>query len=291
MIKIPSYIHFIQPGLMSSVQDLGRFGVAQYGIPYSGAMDRYALAQVNFILGNPKGAAALEMAHTGPELVFERDTRIVFAGAEADIYLNDRPLKYGHVTEILEDDHLVVKKIRKGQWLYMGIQGGFESESVFGSKSWYKGISPRDRVVKGDSICYLSEEERFYPPVETNAKIRSDWFRPNQINVYPGPEWHKLSTLLHNRILKKAFTISELINRMAYQLDEEIANELDPILTAPVYPGTIQLTPSGKLIILMRDGQVTGGYPRILQVDNISLNVLSQKRTGEKIKFSLLGEM
>ena len=290
MIKIPSYIYFIQPGLMSSIQDLGRFGSAQYGIPYSGAMDRYALAQVNFILRNPKGAAVLEMAHTGPEFVFERATRIVFAGAEADILLNGKPVKYGQVTEIQEDDHVLVKKIRKGQWLYMGIQGGFESESISGSKSWYKGISVRHKVAKGDSICYLSEEERFYPPVETKAKIRSDWFRPNQIQVYPGPEWHKLPQLLHNRILKKAFTISEHINRMAYQLEEEIANELTPILTAPVYPGTIQLTPSGKLIILMRDCQVTGGYPRILHVDNISLNILSQKRAGEKINFSLLHE-
>jgi biotin-dependent carboxylase-like uncharacterized protein len=288
MIKIPSYIHFTQPGLMTSIQDLGRFGATQYGVPYSGAMDRYSLAQVNFILGNPKGAAVLEMAHTGPEFVFERATRIVFAGAEADIYLNGRPVKHGQVTEIQEDDYLIVKKIIKGQWLYMGIQGGFESETVIGSKSWYKGVSPRDKVVKGDSICYLSEEERFYPPVVTNAKIRSDWFRPSQINVYPGPEWHKLSTLLHNRILKKAFTISDLINRMAYQLEEEIANDLDPILTAPVYPGTIQLTPSGKLIVLMRDSQVTGGYPRILQGDNTSLNVLSQKRAGEKIKFELV---
>ncbi|MFD2201139.1 biotin-dependent carboxyltransferase family protein [Shivajiella indica] len=288
MIKIPSYIYFIQPGLMTSVQDLGRFTGAQFGIPYSGAMDRYALAQVNFILGNPKDAAVLEMAHIGPELVFERATRIVFAGAEADVYLNDKPVKYGQVTEIREDDHLAIKKIRKGQWVYMGIQGGFESESVSGSKSWYRGITPRDKVVKGDSICYLSEEERFYPPVETNAKIRSDWFRLNQINVYPGPEWHKLSSLLHNRILKKAFTISDLINRMAYQLEEEIANELEPILTAPVYPGTVQLTPSGKIILLMRDGQVTGGYPRILQIDNISLNILSQKRPGDKIKFNLI---
>lgn len=288
MIKLPSYIHFVQPGLMTSVQDLGRFGLAQYGIPYSGAMDRYAVAQVNFILGNQKDAAVLEMSGTGPEMVFESETRIVFAGADTELLLNNKPVKYGQVIEIQPDDQIVVKRIKKGQWAYMGIQGGFESEVVAGSKSWYPGITPRTRVSKGDSICYLSEAERYHPPVETKAKIRSDWFRLSKIKVYPGPEWDLLPRLLHNRILNKAFKISEMIDRMAYQLEENISHELEPILTSPVYPGTVQLTPSGKLIILMRDAQVTGGYPRILQVENASLNVLTQKTPKEKITFKLI---
>ncbi|EOZ98703.1 Allophanate hydrolase 2 subunit 2 [Indibacter alkaliphilus LW1] len=272
---------------MSSIQDLGRFGLAQFGVPYSGAMDRYAVAQVNFILRNPKDAAVLEMTGIGPEMVFESETRIVFAGAEVEALLNGKGIKYGQVIEIQPDDHLVVKKIKKGQWAYMGIQGGFESETIAGSKSWYGSITPRTKITKGDSVCYLSEENRFYPPVETKAKIRSDWFRNSKIQVYPGPEWELLPKLLHNRILNKSFTISDMINRMAYQLEEVIAHDMEPILTSPVYPGTIQLTPSGKLIVLMRDAQVTGGYPRILQVENASLNVLTQKRTGEKITFNI----
>lgn len=289
MIKVPSYIHFTKPGLMTSVQDLGRFGLAAYGVPYSGAMDRYSLAQVNFLLSNKKGSAALEMSNMGPEMVFERATRIVFAGAEADIFLNGKKnIKNGQVIEIQENDQIMVGKFRKGQWLYMGVQGGFETEEVAGSRSWFAHITPRERAVKNDEICYLSEEERFYPPVETKARVRSDWYRTTQISVYPGPEWDKLPQLLQNRILKKTFTVSDMINRMAYQLKEEISNELSPILTAPVYPGTVQLTPSGRLILLMRDAQVTGGYPRILQIENISLNVLSQKKSGEKIKFSIL---
>jgi biotin-dependent carboxylase-like uncharacterized protein len=289
MIKVPSYIHFVQPGLITSVQDLGRFGSAQFGIPYSGAMDRYSLAQVNFLLSNPKGASVLEMSNVGPEMVFERPTRVVFAGAVAEIYLNKKKtIKNGQVLEITDNDFIQIGKIKKGQWLYMGIQGGFETEEVAGSKSWYPNITPRFKIKKNDEICYLSEEERFYPPVESRAKVRSDWYRTSEIKVYKGPEWQYLPKLLQNRILKKSFTISEILNRMAYLLVEEIANDLSPILTGPVYPGTVQLTPSGKIMVLMRDAQVTGGYPRILQVDNISLNVLSQKRPGEKIKFSIL---
>lgn len=289
MIKIPSYIHFTQPGILTTVQDLGRFKLAQYGVPYSGAMDRYSLAQVNFLLQNQKGASVLEMASMGLEMVFERPTRIVFAGAEAEIVYNKKEnILNGQILEIQEEDVIKIKNFKKGQWLYMGIQGGFETEEVAGSKSWYPQVTPRDKIKKNDSICYFAEEERFFPAIQPTAKVRSDWYANHLIHVYPGPDWHLLPKLLQNRILKKSFTVSELINRMAYQLKEEISNDLPQILTAPVYPGTIQLTPGGKLIILMRDAQVTGGYPRILQVDNVSLNVLSQKRAGEKIKFSIL---
>ena len=74
---------------------------------------------------------------------------------------------------------------------------------------------------------------------------------------------------------------------MAYQLENLIANKLDQIITSLVLPGTVQLTPSGRLIILMRDCQTTGGYPRILQLSESSINLLSQKKVGDKIKFKL----
>ena len=158
---------------------------------------------------------------------------------------------------------------------------------VGNSRSWFPGVTPRSRVVKGDSITYLYED-RYFPPEDSHSKIKANWYKDNVLKVFAGPEWEQLPKLLHNRILSKTFTVSEQINRMAYQLEENIENDLEPILTAPVYPGTIQLTPSGKLIVLMRDAQVTGGYPRILQVDIHSLNILAQKRSGEKIKFSII---
>ena len=287
MIKTPAYIHFHQPGLMTSVQDWARYDLVTYGVPYSGVMDRISMTLVNHLLHNPENAAVLEMAHVGPKMVFEMPTRIAFAGAEADIYHNDRPVKLGEIIEIEEDDVVWVKKFRRRQWLYMGIQGGLESEMVGNSRSWYVSVTPREKVIKGDTICYLYEE-RYFPPENSHSKIKANWYKDNVLKVYPGPEWDQLPRLLHNRILSKTFTISELINRMAYQLEEGMENDIPPILTAPVYPGTVQLTPGGQMIILMRDAQVTGGYPRILQVDIHSMNILAQKRAGEKIKFSII---
>ena len=75
---------------------------------------------------------------------------------------------------------------------------------------------------------------------------------------------------------------------MAYQLQESLENSLEPILTSGVLPGTVQLTPSGKLIILMRDCQTTGGYPRVLQLKESAINILAQKYTGQQIRFKLV---
>ena len=109
-----------------------------------------------------------------------------------------------------------------------------------------------------------------------------------KIEVYRGPEFDKLSKIQKENLFNTLFTISNFNNRMAVRLKEKFKNELSQIWTAPVIPGIVQCTPDGSLIILMRDAQVTGGYPRILQLNNNSLNLLSQKNTEDKIRFKLL---
>ena len=95
-----------------------------------------------------------------------------------------------------------------------------------------------------------------------------------------------LNDIQKEQIKNQVFTISNLNNRMGYQLKEPIKNYLTQLLTSAVLPGTVQLTPSGKLIVLMRDCQVTGGYPRILQLSRNAINVLAQKATGNNIQFT-----
>ena len=106
--------------------------------------------------------------------------------------------------------------------------------------------------------------------------------------MYKGPEFDALNEDQKSKVLDAFFTISNTINRMAIQLEEKIANTLPSIITSPVLPGTIQLTPSGKLIVLMRDCQTTGGYPRVLQLSENSINHIAQKRMKEKCGFKLI---
>lgn len=287
MIKIPYDIMVLKPGLMSSVQDLGREGLASYGVPLSGAMDQTAMQLANHLLQNAKHAAVLEMASPGPELQFDGPARIVFTGALADIKRNNVPVSLGQVLEIEEGDRIAIGKFSKGTWLYMAIQGGIESESIYESRSWYAGISSQVRLEKGDKIPYLHELKP-YPSSLAHPKLTDSYFAKEIIPVYKGAEWHLLPDHLKRSLLTEPNSISSNISRMAYVLSASLPNTLGQILTAPVYPGTVQLTPAGSLIILMRDAQVTGGYPRILQVKEDALSGLAQKTPGSEVKFKLI---
>ena len=115
----------------------------------------------------------------------------------------------------------------------------------------------------------------------------SDFLFLKNINVSKGPEFKFLNSDDIFKLSNELFTISNN-NRMGYFFNEDICPNSFSIVSSPVIPGTVQLTPSGKLIVLMQDGQVTGGYPRILQLDNLSISVLSQKKQGDKIKFNFI---
>ena len=107
------------------------------------------------------------------------------------------------------------------------------------------------------------------------------------LNVFKGPEFNLLNTKAKKYLFKTKFTI-RANNRMAYNLEEKLPVRLKSIVSSPVLPGSVQLTPSGKIIILHRDCQTSGGYPRILQLDKKSLNHLSQLKSNEKIKFNII---
>ena len=131
---------------------------------------------------------------------------------------------------------------------------------------------------------------QYLSSVETkNAKVRfySSYFESPILKVTKGPEFSKLSLEQQELLCSQNFEVSKHNNRMAYQLLPLFHNSLDSIFTAPVLPGTIQLTPSGQLIVLMKDCQTTGGYPRVLQLTEESINILSQKFTGASVLMRL----
>ena len=121
----------------------------------------------------------------------------------------------------------------------------------------------------------------------TNQEKIQKLILSDNIDCYKGPEYDRLSIKNKDILLKKEFSISNNHNRMGYILEQNLKNNINPILTSHVMPGTVQLTPGGKIIILMRDCQTTGGYPRILQLTNNGINMLSQKITNSVIKFNI----
>ncbi|MCH7400379.1 biotin-dependent carboxyltransferase family protein [Belliella kenyensis] len=287
MLKSNSKIRFIKPGLLTSVQDHGRFGYADFGVPYSGAMDQFSYSLANLLLDNGEEAAVLEMALLGPEMVFEMAATVVFTGALAEIFLNEIPQPIGKLLYLQPNDRVRIGHFIKGQWLYMGVKGGILSPIILESRSWFEGISDQ-KVASKDTIIHYTTDPDAAIPQNSHPKLTHAWFETNKIDVYPGPDWDILPEAIKQQLHEHKFTIGKLTSRMGIQLKSNLIHQIPDILTAPVYPGTIQLTPSGNLIVLMRDAQVTGGYPRILQVTDHSLNIIAQKTTSELVSFRIL---
>jgi len=280
-------ITVIKPGFYTTVHDEGRFGFAHLRVPVAGAMDRTSFQLANHLLRNPLEAACLEMTMQGAVLEFNEDTQIILCGAEGAISCNGTRMRLNTVLPIHAGDVVEIGNFMDGQRMYMAIRGGITSEITLNSRSYYKGITSHYRVKKGDQIPY-GHAPFMGQPDNAHVKLRKWTKKYSSLEAYPGPEITQLRTETMDRLFQMDFSISTVQDRMGIQLNELIPNHQKEILTSPVYPGTVQLTPSGKLIILMRDAQVTGGYPRILQLQEEAISLLAQKKPGQWIRFKLL---
>lgn len=282
-------IEILKSGLYDSIQDLGRFGVQDYGVPYSGAMDLYSASTSNAILGNSPSDAVLEITIIGPKLKFHYDTEIALSGADLCPKLNSYSIRMNTCYQVSKGDVLSFGKRQYGCRTYLAVKQGFQTELVMNSRSMYNLITQQSVLKKGDElVIFNANKSKRLKTTNAAPGIEKSHFGAHQIEVYKGLEFNLLTNLEQEKLLTTEFTVSKDSNRMAYQINEIVENNSDPIMTSLVLPGTIQLTPSGKLLILMRDAQVTGGYPRIFQVSEQSINQLSQKFFGDKFRFKCL---
>ena len=280
-------IEIIKSGLYSTIQDLGRFGHENYGVPISGSMDQFSSILSNKLLGNKDNDAVMEITMTGPVLKFLDETKICITGADISPSINDNPMNINQVYEINKGDLLKFGKLKYGLRSYLSVSGGFLSDKIMNSRSMHSSITKSNRIINGESLKIKKSKQIKNIRTKINLNYLQH-FKNNTIEVFKGPEFNKLTTKQKQVLLKKKFTISNNNDRMAYQLNESFNNQLNPIITSLVMQGTVQVTPSGKIIILMRDCQTCGGYPRILQVSKKSINKLSQKHMGNGIKFKLI---
>ena len=278
-------IKVLKEGLFTTIQDIGRFGYKNIGVPVSGSMDQTSAKLANLLLGNDESSAVLEMTLVGPTLEFMNDTYISITGADMNPSLNKQKVLQNKPLFVNKGDILYLSHSSNGMRSYLGIKGGFNSEKKLGSKSFYRGITKREKLIKNDKIKFAKLTSS---PMKMNKSIND--FKINKkskINVFKGPEFDLLDSNSKDIIFNTDFTIG-VNNRMGYNLVEPIENSISSIISSPVMPGTVQLTPSGRLIILCRDCQTSGGYPRVLQLDKSSMDSLSQKTIGETIKLKLV---
>lgn len=280
-------IKVLRAGLFSTIQDKGRFGYRNQGVPVNGVMDAISAGFANALLNNDLNDAVLEITLNGPKLLFNAKATIVITGAEMSPKINNKSIFNYKIYTLKEEDILSFGKLTKGLRSYIAVDGGFKTETVLKSKSFYKGITSKASIETND-ILQIN-----YSPKKLDSQISSiknsvQFYETDYLEVFKGPDFELYSKQEQKQLISTSYTISKDNNRMGYQLKEVSIKHTKSILTSPVLPGTVQLTPAGKLIILMKDGQTTGGYPRVLQLTEKSIAILAQKKTNDSIHFKLV---
>lgn len=279
-------IEILQHGLYTSIQDMGRFEFQKYGVPLSGALDQHAFRIGNQLLNNPERAAVLECTLKGPKIRFHKNSYFALTGADMQAQLNGKSVANYVPITVRENDVLELGTAKMGCRTYMAIAGGIKTEKILGSRSQFKTITREERISK--KILLPTGHSNFNPVEGARLQVPNLDYSQKTLEVYAGPEYHRLKKTEKKILEENTFTLSKLNNRMAYQLNQKLPHELPQIWTAPILPGTVQCTPDGSLIILMRDAQVTGGYPRLFQLTDSALHRLAQKKTEEEVQFKIL---
>ncbi|WP_421872250.1 biotin-dependent carboxyltransferase family protein [Marinoscillum sp.] len=276
---------FHKAGLHTSVQDMGRYGYRKYGVPLSGSMDQNSAIRANLLVGNEASAPVLEITVVGPQIEFTSDASIAIVGADLSPKLDRRVIHTNARINVLKGQVLEFGKCKYGIRAYLAIAAELQCEQVMKSHSQFHGITSGTKLTNGDVLDYT--EVKMLSAPTTAIRISKKHFNTKRLEVFPGPEFN----LLQKGQLKSIFDQEWIIgpnNRMGYQMtNEQMPGHTREIITTQTIPGTIQLTPAGKLLALMRDAQVTGGYPRILQLSELSINQLAQKTERSKIRFKL----
>lgn len=288
-------IEVIAPGMQTTVQDLGRYGMARYGVATDGAADRASLVAANQCVGNPPGAAALEITHLGPTIRFHRRLQFALSGAALGARLNNRPLKAGWVFETMPGDELsfVPHPNTTGARAYLAVRGGFDVPLVMGSAStslsakmggWHgRALLAGDRLDAGQNALPTTI---FTPGMQSTINVSER----SPFRVMPGPQRHRFSDVTWQRFLTEGFTVSDDANRVGIRL---LGSSLAPeagadILSEGLITGSIQVTGEGQAIVMLPGHATIGGYTRIATVIAEDWDRLGQLSPGDEIRFETM---
>lgn len=275
-------IHEPTPGL--SLQDYGRFGWRRYGISTAGAMDRMHLSIANRLVGNPADTAAIETVMMGCRLeLVGRPVLLAASGPGCILSIDGKPVPVGHSAKAEEGQTVILSPVREGVYGYLAVAGGFDLTADLGSLSGHR-RSGLGHIIHGNvaelPVCMggglRTPQALAGTPSPANGPIRVLW----------GPQEDWFSTEVRVRLTTADWTIDQRSDRMGVFLDGlSLAPSAGSMVSDGVLPGSIQVPPSGKPVILMRDCQTTGGYPKIATVISADLDRLAQIRPGRTLQF------
>lgn len=296
-----------RPGLLTTVQDLGRRGWQQYGVVVGGAADALALRIANLLTGNEENVAGLEATLAGPQLEFTQDALVAVCGGDLAPNVNGSRLPMWRPVWIRKRSLLTFGNARTGCRAYLAVAGGIDVPLVLGSRGTYlraklgglegRALQTGDVLRVGSASPYAiamsqrlkaeAEDRPFASVLWSAGSNLADYAAELVLRVIPGNELEWLTDESQAAFFHNSFQVSPQSDRMGYRLAGpklELREERE-LISEAVCHGTVQVPPDGQPIILMSDCATTGGYPKAAHVATVDLPVLAQLKPGDPLRF------
>lgn len=280
-------IHVLKPGVLTTVQDMGRRGVSHLGVATGGAADSLSLRLANRLVGNRDRHAALEMTLIGPRLEFEVDTAIALVGGRVDARVDGQTVPMDQSITVTQGEILDIGPILTGTRTYLAVTGGVRVPRVLGSRSTdtLAGLGPPpltagDRVPIAPSRVEHGRYLRRPPPIGCDTPLR----------ITLGPDDKEFDTNAIDHLLNGAFTVGSASDRTGIRLQGPHLKQQDSdeIASKGMITGAIQVPPDGQPIVLLPNHGPTGGYPIIGVVITADIPRAAQAQPGSTVHFRVV---
>lgn len=283
----------VRPGLLTTVQDLGRVGYQKYGVPTSGAMDRTALRVANLLLDNEEGLAGLEATAEGPTLRALLELVVAIVGADMQPLVDGRPVECGTAIGIRSGQTLELRRARRGLRAYLAIAGGIDVPVMLGSRSTclpaaFGGVQGR-ALREGDRLSIGPVGRQ--PMVLSGRRLPSGWVEPISevltVRVVLGPQEDRFIPEGIRTFLSGSYRLTPQMDRMGVRLQgPPIAHRSGADIISDSTPlGAVQVPSDGQPMILLADRQTTGGYTKIAVIVQEDIFRLGQATSGQVVRF------
>jgi biotin-dependent carboxylase-like uncharacterized protein len=297
----------LRAGILSTLQDLGRWGHQRYGVPVSGAMDEYSHRLANVLVGNDENEATIEMTLVGPGFTLTRDVLLAVCGGDFEARVNGETLPKARPVLVRAGSALDFAACRRGCRAYLAVAGGFKVEPVLGSRSTFLrggfGGWQGRALKRGDLLPTTDPDPSFFPSLHQKLgsrrapMVHPGWAATERVELLmpgpwvlrfiPGQHWPLFSEETRERFISAEYRVGSNSDRQGYRLMGPLLLPSEPVnvVSAGVTFGTIQVPPDGEPIVLMASRQTTGGYPRLGEVTSVDLSLLAQVPPGAGVRF------
>jgi antagonist of KipI len=282
-----------KPGVLTTVQDLGRPGFGVMGISPSGAADSVSLRIGNRLVGNPENAAALEMTLFGGEFQFSAGTVVAATGSNFGPSLGSHGIPLYHSVSVPAGQKIEFGLTHLGARCYLCVQGGIDVKEFLGSRSTHllSGLGGHEgRALRKGDVLNIGKPLENFRHRRLSGQGHTNLVPRKIFRVTEGPQWAVFPEAAKKLFFEQPYQVTEEANRMGIRLLGQPldSNSQGEMITEGVSLGAIQITPSGQPVILFVEQQTTGGYPKLANIIAADLARLGQLRPRDKIYFELV---